>query len=157
MQRYPGAALLISGEGPLEKELQEKVAGMGLKNRIFFLGFVENLPDFLASLDIFVLPSRTEGLGIILLEALAGGVPVLATRVGGIPEIITSETHGLLVPAQDPEQLAAGIEKLWEDEGLRRTLVKKGKERIRERFLLQDMLIKTGQVYEAVTRERDRL
>ncbi len=155
MQRYPGAALLISGQGPLEKKLQEKVAGMGLKKRIIFLGYVENLPEFMASLDIFVLPSRTEGLGIILLEALACGVPVVASNVGGIPEIITSGTHGLLVPAQNPGQLAAGIEKLWENQKLRKKLVKKGKERIRERFLLQDMLIKTAQVYEAVMRERD--
>lgn len=155
LQRYPAASLLISGQGPLEKELQEKVARMGLAERIIFLGFVENLPEFLASLDIFVLPSRTEGLGIIILEALASGVPVLASNVGGIPEIITSGTHGLLVPAQDPGQLAAGIEKLWEDQNLRENLVKNGKERIREGFLLHDMLIKTAQVYEAVMRERD--
>lgn len=156
-QRYPRTALLVSGEGPLAKQLKDTVVDMGLANRIFFLGFVENLPRFLASLDIFVLPSRTEGLGIILLEALACGVPVVATDVGGIPEIITSGSHGLLVPAQNPAKLAAGIETLWEDQNLRRKLAERGIERIRERFLLQDMHIKTAQVYEDVMRERDRV
>lgn len=156
-QRYPNASILISGEGPLEKELKRKVARMGLKKCILFLGFVENLAEYLASLDIFVLPSRTEGLGIILLEALACGVPVLATGVGGIPEIITSGTHGLLVPPRDQEQLAAGIETLWENKKLMNDLVENGKERIKERFLLHDMLIKTRQVYDDVMRERDRV
>ena len=156
LARYPGAALLISGRGPMEKELKEKAAAMGLKEKVHFLGYFEDLPGFLASLDLYVQPSRTEGLGITLLEVLSCGTPAVASAVGGIPEIITCGVHGLLVPPGDARELAAAVIRLAEDEKMRQNLGEKGKKRIKEGFLLKDMLEKTAAVYGSLLGEKVR-
>ncbi len=150
LNKYPEVRILIAGEGPLKEKLQLKSSKMGLEKRVYFLGYYDNLEDFWASLDLFVLPSHTEGMGIVLLEALASKVPVVATSVGGIPEIITSGKHGLLVPPKNPQALAEGVIELLEDINKKDSFVKAGVNRIKEKFLLSDMLLKTAEIYNEV-------
>ena len=139
---------LIAGDGPLRKELEEQVRSSGLQNHVQFLGHVADMPIFLNSLDIFVLPSRSEGLSVTLLEALAAGKPVVATRVGGVPEIITDGVNGYLVPAQDSYQMAGKIIELLENSKRRNSMSEKGILGVKENFTVQKMIDQTRSLYE---------
>ncbi len=98
--------LLIAGRGPLEKYLKELVDELGLASQVHFLGYRTDIPEILKTLDVFVLPSRREGLPMALLEAMASGLPVVASRVGGIPEILEGCDAGMLVDPMDTDALA---------------------------------------------------
>ena len=95
---------------------------MTLKN-IFFTGFVENVGDYLAALDLFILPSNKEGIGGILIDAMEQKVPIIASRVGGIPEIVHDEKNGILIDPRSPNQLKAAILRLHASEQKRCTPV----------------------------------
>ncbi|NHI93602.1 MAG: glycosyltransferase family 4 protein [Candidatus Lokiarchaeota archaeon] len=122
--------LIIIGTGPLENKLKELVKKLNLQGQIFFLGEVkgEYIPYFYANSKLFVLPSiidkegDTEGLGIVLLEAMASGVPVIGTNVGGINDIIKHKHNGLLVKQKKPKEIAEAIEKILKDKNLSKEL-----------------------------------
>jgi L-malate glycosyltransferase len=109
---------VLAGDGPLRLQLEQEAASLGLGGRVVFLGDRRDISGVLASLDISVLPSQSESLSNSILESMAAGVPVVATRVGGNPELITDE-RGLLVPADDDAALAAALERLLRDSALR--------------------------------------
>ncbi|HHX78006.1 MAG TPA: glycosyltransferase family 4 protein [Firmicutes bacterium] len=148
-REYPGGAALIAGDGPLKSQLRKKAVSLGLADRVHFLGYCRNLPGFLKSLDLFVHPSRSEGLGIIVLEVLASRVPVVATATGGIPEIITPGVNGLLVPVRRPADLAKSMARLVSSP-LTPVMVEEGYKTVREKFKLEDMLYKTEEIYREV-------
>jgi len=104
--------LIIVGEGASDGELRAQSERAGLGDRIEFAGRMgaEELALHMAAADVFVLPSRQEGLGLVLAEALASGTPCVATRVGGIPEVVSGPEYGVLVASEDPVALAGGIE-----------------------------------------------
>ncbi len=104
-----GAWLAIVGGGPAEGDLRARAGALPAASRILFAGLREDVPRCLPALDLFVLPSRYESQGIAALEALAAGIPVLATRVGGIPAILQEGENGYLVPPSDPAALADRI------------------------------------------------
>lgn len=112
------AHLVIVGDGPLRKVVADAVHRSPARDRITVTGFVphESVPAVLASLDVFVLPSLYEEMGSVLVEALASGLPVVATRTGGIPDVIEDGVTGLLVPPQDPAALASAIDELLGDD-----------------------------------------
>jgi glycosyltransferase involved in cell wall biosynthesis len=116
---YPSARLLVVGTGPLEAELREFTALLGLAEAVTFLGMRDDVGDVLAALDVFVLSSTHEGLPIALLEALAAGLPCVVTAVGGIPEVLQDGREGYLVPAGDPSAMVVAIGKVVEDAQLR--------------------------------------
>lgn len=109
------ALLLIAGEGPLRDELEQTVKRLNLTGAVKFLGFVSDIPRFLGAIDIFAMSSYSEGMPVALLEALAASKPVLATRVGGIPEVICNTDAGILVGPGDIPALANGIIALSRD------------------------------------------
>jgi glycosyltransferase involved in cell wall biosynthesis len=113
------ARLLVVGTGPLETDLRANADRLGLGDAVRFLGMRDDVPDVLAALDVFVLSSRHEGLPIALLEALAAGLPCVATTVGGIPEVVRDGHEGYLVPPADPSVMAAALAKILEDPRLR--------------------------------------
>ncbi|MEP7028223.1 MAG: glycosyltransferase [Candidatus Eisenbacteria bacterium] len=115
LERHPETWFVCAGDGPLRDAVRARVRGLGLEERVRLPGFVEDVPALLAALDVFVLSSYLEGLGTSVLDAQAAGVPVVATRVGGIPEMIESGVTGLLVPPRDPEALAAAIAEALSD------------------------------------------
>ena len=100
------------GQGPLAKQLEQERDGLGLAERFWFLGYREDPIRVLVAADVFCLSSRFEGLPIALLEAMAAGLPVVATRVGGMPSVVTDGREGRLVPAGDPAALAAALAEL---------------------------------------------
>jgi len=126
--------LILVGEGELRRKVEEKVEERRLEDRVDFLGWRSDIPYLLSNCDIFVLSSDFEGFGIVLIEAMAAGKPVVATRVGGVPEVVEDGVTGLLVPPRDASALAEAILRLAEDEVLRRKMGEKGKERAISRF-----------------------
>jgi glycosyltransferase involved in cell wall biosynthesis len=126
--------VLIAGDGSLREDLEKDIARRSLQGRVTLVGHESDIPKFLANLDVFVMPSRSEGFGIALLEALASGLPCVGTRVGGIPDLLGGQT-GLLVPPEDPEALADAMERLASPV-LRATLAARGQE-VAGRFSLE--------------------
>jgi glycosyltransferase involved in cell wall biosynthesis len=117
-RRLPDLHWVIAGEGPLETQLRNQVHEMGLADRIHFLGQVSNARGVIAEGDLFVLTSREEGLGTSVLDAMALGIPIVATQAGGIPEML-GKGAGVLVPIGDAGGLAANVELLLHDQALR--------------------------------------
>lgn len=101
--------LLVCGEGLLHSALADQVTALGLDAQVRFLGYRPDVPEWMAAADLFVLPSRWEGCPMVLLEAMASGLPLVATPVGGVPELIKEGVHGRLVPAEDAAALAQAI------------------------------------------------
>lgn len=129
---------LIVGDGSLRNELEQQAKSLNVD--IKFLGERNDVPEILTISDIFVLPSLMEGFGIVLLEAMILGKPVIATSVGGIPEIVVDKETGLLVPPSNPEKLAAAIIQLLENSSLRKKLGEKGKQRVLQNYTQEKML-----------------
>lgn len=102
----PGVRVLIAGDGPLRGQLEALAARLGISRQVLFVGARDDIYDLIAAMDIFVLPSLSEGVPMALLEAMALGTPVVATAVGGVPEIVTNRANGLLVPPRDECALA---------------------------------------------------
>ena len=140
IHKFPGAKLLISGAGPLRKDLEDFSGRLGLSGSVSFLGFQRNLSLFYSALDVFVLPSLWEGMPVALLEAFSHGLPVVATSVSGIPEVVTEGQEGFLVEPANPQQIAQKIIMLLEDEKRRLEMGRKGKERVEKDFS-QDKMV----------------
>jgi glycosyltransferase involved in cell wall biosynthesis len=107
--KYKNAKLILVGDGPLRKDIEKKVGNYDLESRVHFLGMRRDIPNLLNAADLFVLPSLWEGQGLVIIEAMASGLPVVATKVGGIPEYIT-ENEGYLVEPGNVDSLVKGIE-----------------------------------------------
>ncbi|HEX8984156.1 MAG TPA: glycosyltransferase [Bryobacteraceae bacterium] len=108
-KQFPKAQLAIAGQGPLQETLEARARALNLNGSVEFLGFRPNVAPFLRSLDLFVLPSLTEGIPLALLEAMAAGLPVVATAVGGVPEVIEDGVSGVLVPHGNAEALERSV------------------------------------------------
>ncbi len=121
--------LYILGTGPLEKKLREKVAALKLSTRVFFAGHIayRELPTWLAASDIFIRPSLSEGMGNAFIEAMAAGVPVIGTPVGGIPDFLRDGETGLFCKPKNPESIAMAVKKIVDDSVLREKLIVNGK------------------------------
>ena len=124
----PDAHCVLVGRNdePFGLKVRDAVNRLGLSRRVHFVSYVDDIRPFLAGMDLFVLASRSEGFGIVLLEAMAMAKPVVATRVGGIPEAVHDQVTGLLVPPQDARALAANILKLAEDPHRRKKMGEEG-------------------------------
>lgn len=122
--RYPRLHLLLVGDGPLRESLITQLDSLHL--RYTLTGFLPEVFPALTAMDLFTLPSHSEGMGIVLLEAMQAGLPIAATHVGGIPEVITHEQEGLLVPPHHPSDLAAACARILDDPALAHSLVAAG-------------------------------
>jgi glycosyltransferase involved in cell wall biosynthesis len=123
------------------------VDSIGLKDKVFFTGFRENIPELLAAFDIFVLPSRSEGFGRVNLEAMAMGKPVISTKVGGIPEVVLDEITGILVTPGNPRSLGRAIMRLLIDTQLKRSLGREGRRRAERHFSLRAHVQSIEEIY----------
>jgi glycosyltransferase involved in cell wall biosynthesis len=139
--------IIYVGEGSERSRVEALAGELGLgPDELRFVGFRNDVADLLAASDFFVLPSRAEGLPISLLEAMSHRLPVVCTRVGGNPELVTDREHGFLVPVDDPAALAAAMENLARDPVLRRRLGEAGEARVRAEFSFD----RTTERYEAI-------
>jgi glycosyltransferase involved in cell wall biosynthesis len=120
LRERSGWRLAIAGRGEEEPRLRAQAAAAGIGDRIHLLGFRDDIADVLAAGDLFAMPSLSEGLPLALVEAMSFGLPVVVSRVGGVPEVVTDGVEGLLVPPSDSAALAAAIRSLLDDTALRR-------------------------------------
>ncbi len=144
----PRAWLLIVGEGSERDALEAQAASLGITERVVFTGRREDVPAVTAALDVSVLPSYREAQGLSVLEAMALGRPVVASRVGGIPEMIEDGVSGLLVPPNDCEALAAAIVRLLSDHPLADVIGKRGHDLVHERFCIERMVTSVESIYD---------
>lgn len=144
---HPAAHLVMAGTGKLEAALRARRAELGLAPRVSLVGFVEDIPDLLQAFDVFALPSRWEGLGTVGLEALLAETPVVAARVGGIPEFIRDGETGLLFPAGDVAAIARALARLAREPAFRGALAQAGKAVVLRDFSLDSMLAGNRAVY----------
>jgi glycosyltransferase involved in cell wall biosynthesis len=147
-ERFPDVHFLVVGDGGSKKELEEQSCRLGLGQRIVFTGFRSDVPHLLSEAAISVLPSLSEGTSNTLLESMAAGVPVIATRVGGNPEVIEDGVSGLLVPPRDSTALAAAMGRLLEDAELALSLGQAGVGRVSELFSLEGSVHQTEHLYQ---------
>jgi glycosyltransferase involved in cell wall biosynthesis len=144
---YPRARFIFAGVGELRPELDRLVKKLGISEKVIFVGNVKSIPGFLGLLDIFVLPSLDEGFGIVILEAMTAGLPVVASRVGGIPEIVNENETGFLVEPANSEALAQAIIKLIDDKELRVRMGDLAKAKVKK-FSSKEMTKKIEKVYD---------
>ena len=147
MAQHPNTHLLIVGEGELHKELLQQVNHLNLTKNIHFLGWRSDIPNLLGASDIFVLPSLNEGLGLVLLEAMAQHLPTIATHVGGVPEVVEDGKTGLLVPAQSPHALTQAINQLIASPTQRQEMGEAGYQRAVNTFSIETTVEKTENIY----------
>lgn len=148
LARVGGLSLIIMGEGEERENLARLITKLNLTNNVRLLGRVERAATYLPALDLFILPSRTEALPYAVLEAGAAGLPVIASRVGGIPEIIVDEQSGLLVTAGNYKDLGLAIEKLLTHKDLAKKYGENLKNKITTEFTQKSMLDQTFALYQ---------
>ncbi len=134
------ATLVLAGEGPLRKDLETLALRLGVSDSVRFLGFREDVPLLYSASDIFILPSLWEGMPNVVLEAMAASVPVVATSVEGVRELLLDGDAGVLVPPKDVGALAGAIEKLYRQPEKVRVLVRRAKKQVRENFTVKRMV-----------------
>lgn len=152
-KKYDDIYFAIAGEGELRENLEQIIKNAGAVERFKFAGWREDIGNFLNGIDIFVLSSLNEGMGKTIVEAMAAGLPVVGTDVGGISEIVVEGETGFIVPPGNAEAIAERIEKLYLDKGLRSSMGERG----RERAALYDthsMVRKVESLYEEVLKEK---
>lgn len=146
--RLPGRPLLlIVGEGHLEQSLRARVEELGLEGSVLFTGFQSDVPAATAALDISVLPSFFEGMGRVVLEAKAAGKPVIASRVGGIPELVQDGESGFLIPVGDCEHLAGALLRMMSDPELRERMGKAARASLRPEHTAAHMVDEIHRFY----------
>jgi len=150
LSRFPKVRFFIVGGGKLMDELRSLSASLDLDNRLILTGFRSDVGAFYQLADLFVMSSVKEGLGTAILDAIALGKPVVATRAGGVPEIIEDGITGRLVPPADPAALAAGIEKMLTDDESARQMAAKGQGLVMQRFTDRVMVVKYIELYRKI-------
>ena len=156
MRRENDAVLRIAGDGPERPRLEAEIRRRSLGDRVELLGWIdyEDLPDFLQSLDIFALPSLYEGFGVAAVEAAAMELPVVASNVHGIPDVVLDGITGILCPPRDAAALAEALRKLIEAPGLRAKLGGAGRSFVAERYSWRENAALMAGLYEQVANGR---
>ena len=148
VREVPDARFVILGEGDLRASLEKQIADLHLEKHVILGGFRPDVLSLLKGFDFFVMPSVTEGLGTSLLDAMACAKPIVASRVGGIPEVVVDGKTGILVPPKDPDRLAQAIVRMMQDRALAASMAEAGYARVTERFTVERMVEETLAVYE---------
>lgn len=139
--------VVIIGDGKERASLERLTRNRGLSDVVHFAGFIPEASRFLKGLDIFVAPSVKEGLPYAIMEAMAAGLPIVASDVGGIPDLITSDLHGVVIRPKSPAHIAASLHSLLHDPARRMILGENAQERITSAFPLRRMIAKTARLY----------
>jgi glycosyltransferase involved in cell wall biosynthesis len=150
LARRPEARFLLVGDGPLRRELEAKATTLGIGHAVFFLGLREDVRQYLAAMDVYLMTSLYEGLPVALLEAMAMRLPVVVTPVGGIPEVVRAGENGLLVEGGSPEAAAGAVLELLGDPDRAVRLGTEGRRTVEEFFSVAEMVRRVESVYDEV-------
>lgn len=148
--KYPNIKLVIIGEGSERNNLENLIGKLKLENHVVLLGRQKEIPKLLKSSDIFVLPSRREAFGLVNAEAMITGLPIVASNVGGISEIVEDDESGILVEPENSRELAKALRKLISSESLRENMAKVGQKIVAENFSAKVMAEKYEKIYENI-------
>ena len=146
--QFPDLRVLVAGTGPEEERLRSLIHQRGLDRTVLLLGFRPNVADVLASLDVAIFSSDREGSPLAVIEAMAAGKPIVATRVGGIPALVHDAEHALLAPPRDAPALAEAVGRLLRDKDLREQLGRNAQERQRREFDIESSVQAVEDLYE---------
>jgi glycosyltransferase involved in cell wall biosynthesis len=147
LERVPEAHAMIAGAGDLEDYLRDLAIELGVAERVHVLGPRRDVPELMHAMDVFAMPSIWEGFGLVLLEAMAAGRPIVASRVATIPEVVADGETGLLVPPGDPVALADALAALAHQRDVAQRMGEAGRERLRRNFSLEKMVGDTEMLY----------
>jgi len=150
IKQYPNVKFILLGYGPLKNKLTKLTIELGLSDKVIFLDPAIKVTDFLSILDVYVLPSLSEGLSITLLEAMAMSKPVVVTNVGGNPEVVKDCETGLMVPARDPNSLSKAIISILKDRNFALKMALNARRRVEEKFNIDNMIMDTELVYDSL-------
>jgi glycosyltransferase involved in cell wall biosynthesis len=152
-QNHPDIHLVYVGKGDLEEDVKREASRTGVSDKVKFLGWRDDIPEIMQILDVFVLPSLNEGMGRVLLEAMASGKPIVASNVGGIPDLVKDGQNGFLVGPGDVNGLSIAIKRLIEDERLRGKMGAKGRA-MAQRYDVKEMVRKIDDLYRSLHQEK---
>jgi len=147
---FPNVKLVIVGEGPERTKLEKLIKKLDQERHIQLLGHINSTAPLMKSANIFCLPSKREAFGLVNLEAMITGLPIVATKVGGIPEIIEDNENGILIEPENSEAIAEALKKLVKSESLREKLGKRGLEIVKSRFSAKKMAEEYGKIYDKI-------
>lgn len=147
LKAVPDARFLFVGKGNLENDLLRQRSKRGLAKEIIYAGFRKDIPAIMQAIDLLILPSKVEGFGYVLIEAMAAAKPVVATNVSSIPEIVKHGETGFLVPVHQPEKLANAIVTILKDENLAVLMGQNGRERMLENFTIERMISQIESIF----------
>ena len=150
VDEFPRLRVLIAGTGPEEERLRALVRARALESRVLLLGFRRDVPDVLAALDVLVLSSDREGSPLAVMEAMAAGKPTVATRVGGVPDLLEDGEHGVLIPPRNPAALADALRPLLRDPRRAQALGRRARERQRRDFDIAATSRRIEDIYESL-------
>ncbi len=154
LKEVPEAYYLIVGDGNYRGALEQLTANLNISNRVVFAGYREAIPDLLSISDVFVLPSLTEALPTVLAEAMTTGLPIIASTVGGIPEMVQDQTNGILIPPKNPEKLATACIRLLKNKKEAQKMGMEGQTIAASRFDIQKQARHLGDVYRELLHAR---
>lgn len=138
---------LIVGDGGLRRDIEDYVGGLGFADRVIFTGWRRDLPRVYADVDVLVVSSDNEGTPVSAIEAMAAGVPVVATRVGGLPDLVTEGETGLLTPPQDPDALATAVLRLVHNPQRAASMGQKARTAVQDRFTAPRLIADMERLY----------
>lgn len=156
LRQYPETRFLIVGDGPERPALEALIAQLGIAGSVSLLGRTNDMPGFYSSIDVLVSSSRIEGLPIALLEGMASRLPIAATSVGAVPQVIRDGDTGLLVPPGDPDALAAAVIRLLGDTSLRESLGRAAQQLVADEYSARAMADEYRRLYAQLLEERSR-
>ena len=156
VEEFPKARFVLAGDGPRREALHEKVKALGIGESVIMAGFRSDVPEVMAALDIFILPSyASEATSQVLPQALAMGKPVIVTSIPGLMEIVEDKVTGLLVRPKDPVAIASAIVEMAKDKEAARRMMERGHEKILKGYTIEVMMKKTTDVYDRLLGERN--
>jgi glycosyltransferase involved in cell wall biosynthesis len=150
VEKFPTTVFQIIGDGELRQSLEQLSRALGIENNVQFLGTRPDVPELLAHMDVFVLPSLWEGMPIVILEAMAARKPIVASDVDGVSEIVVDKRDGILVPPRDAKELAQAISLILTDRGLAECLGQRAFDKVVSEFDIETTVSRTQKLYDSV-------
>ena len=150
LARHPQARFVLVGDGPMRLKLEKEALDLDIADKVEFLGTRNDVPDLMREADVFVRPSFLEGMPLTILEAMASGLPVIATPIGGTPELLKEGVHGLLFPVGDYRALANSVNRVLTNSDMARKMGERGRLLVEESYPWSRMVKDTEAVYKAV-------